>query len=71
LSGGEWSLNVEDETRNHKIAKRFEGHTYVERLKPKETILVREMIDNLAFPNPASAAPTKRNKIGSAKDISF
>jgi hypothetical protein len=36
LSCGQWSVNVIDETHNHKKAKRFEGHKYVEWLKSKK-----------------------------------
>jgi hypothetical protein len=36
LSCGQWSVNVIDETHNHKKAKRFEGHKYVEWLKSEK-----------------------------------
>jgi hypothetical protein len=32
------------------MAKRFEGQRYVERLKVEETVLVREMANNLVLP---------------------
>jgi hypothetical protein len=32
------------------MAKRFELHKYVERLKPEETMLVRERTNNLVLP---------------------
>jgi hypothetical protein len=50
LSFGKWILNVVDMTHNLKMAKRFEGHGYVERLKVEETVLVREMANNLVLP---------------------
>jgi hypothetical protein len=40
LSSGQWSVNIIDETRNHKMAKRFEGHKYVEWLKSKKAGIV-------------------------------
>ncbi|MCH80303.1 FAR1-related protein [Trifolium medium] len=33
---GEWSVSVIDGTHNHIMAKRLEGHKYVERLKADE-----------------------------------
>jgi hypothetical protein len=50
LSFGKWILNVVDMTHNLKMAKRFEGQRYVERLKVEETVLVREMANNLVLP---------------------
>jgi hypothetical protein len=49
LSCGEWGVSVIDGTHNHKMAKRFEDHKYVERLKLKE-VLVREMSNKNALP---------------------
>jgi hypothetical protein len=50
LNNKYWSLNVVNGEHNHDMTQYFQGHKYVERLRPKDKELVCELTENMALP---------------------
>ncbi|PNY02756.1 protein FAR1-related sequence 5-like, partial [Trifolium pratense] len=49
LRSGRWSLNVVNGEHDHEMNEHFQGHKYVERLRPEEKELVRELTKNMTL----------------------